>query len=277
MCLSKLRLALVALLASVAISAPLVVARRGLLDAGDSDNVDNTTAVLPQLALRVVATTPLELTTSSPSTDAPIVDVEGSQPIQAIFSRPVIALGEDGSAPAQQPFQLSCNNCPASGNGTQLQLGKFRWVTTFVARFDPHGEWPTDLDLDFSWNSNVTSWDGADLQEDNLQVRQDCRLCVAANRHFAACGVAASACIRGCHLFRCQLTRPESFTHTLLQAVVLRTSSLSLTAFDVSSVAAKNATDGAWTPQWRGTVEVPSDGAYRMRTQLCSLCSLYKL
>ena len=192
MCLSKLRLALVALLASVAVRAPLVVANgRGLLDAGD--NVDSTTAVLPQLALQVVATTPLELIASSPSTDAPIVDVEGSQPIQAIFSRPVIALGEDGSAPAQQPFQLSCNNYPSSGDGTQLQLGKFRWVTTFVARFDPDGEWPTDLDLDFSWNSNVTSWDGADLQEDNLQVRQACRLRVAANRHFASCGFAASA------------------------------------------------------------------------------------
>ncbi|KXZ55787.1 hypothetical protein GPECTOR_2g1337 [Gonium pectorale] len=80
---------------------------------------------------------------------------------QAVFARPVIALGSDfGTPDAQQklPFRLerAGGACPVPG--------KFRWVTTTIARFDPDVDWPTDLDCSLVWNTGLTSYDGAPLQ-----------------------------------------------------------------------------------------------------------------
>lgn len=72
--------------------------------------------------------------------------------MQAVFSRPVIAIGSDfvdHAAGAQQPFTVSC-----------AQPGRFRWVTTTIARYDPDAVWPTDLNCTFQWNLQLISHDG---------------------------------------------------------------------------------------------------------------------
>ncbi len=72
---------------------------------------------------------------------------------QAVFSRPVIALGGDWGVkelpPQLVPFTLTC--------GTP---GRLRWVTTNIARFDPSVDWPTDLDCQFKWNTGLKGFDG---------------------------------------------------------------------------------------------------------------------
>lgn len=50
---------------------------------------------------------------------------------------------------AQVPFSLSCKT-----------PGRFRWVTTNIARFDPSIDWPTDLDCSFDWNKALKAYDG---------------------------------------------------------------------------------------------------------------------
>ncbi|KAF6261957.1 hypothetical protein COO60DRAFT_1458856 [Scenedesmus sp. NREL 46B-D3] len=76
--------------------------------------------------------------------------------LQAVFSRPVIALGSDWGSkvlPANLvPFTLSCG-----------MPGRLRWVTTNIARFDPLVEWPSDLACSFNWNKGLKSFDGAPL------------------------------------------------------------------------------------------------------------------
>ncbi len=57
-----------------------------------------------------------------------------------------------GVYPLQVPFTV---NCPVPG--------RFRWVTTNIARWDPSIEWPTDLDCTFEWNTALKSFDGAYL------------------------------------------------------------------------------------------------------------------
>ncbi|KAG2447335.1 hypothetical protein HYH02_007664 [Chlamydomonas schloesseri] len=105
------------------------------------------------LPLNIVVTTPVELSSS----DSSSVGLYGRQALQAVFSRPVIALGSDFGTPASEqklPFRLL--NCPVPG--------KVRWVTTTIARFDADVDWPTDLDCELSWTSDLTSYDGAPLQ-----------------------------------------------------------------------------------------------------------------
>jgi hypothetical protein len=51
---------------------------------------------------------------------------------------------------AQVPFTLACG-----------VPGRFRWVTTFIARFDPSIPWPPDLQCALKWNTRLTSYDGA--------------------------------------------------------------------------------------------------------------------
>lgn len=51
--------------------------------------------------------------------------------------------------PRQVPFTLSCP-----------MPGRFRWVTTTIARFDPEVQWPSDLSCTFKWNSALITYDG---------------------------------------------------------------------------------------------------------------------
>lgn len=115
------------------------------------------------LPLTVVSATPAALLGAG---DAPI-ELGASQPIQVVFSRAVVALGSDAASPApeQTPFTVLGGSA-----------GRFRWLNSYVASFEPEGEWATDLTLDFAWNAQLASFDGAPLQEAAaLQVRHRLR------------------------------------------------------------------------------------------------------
>lgn len=38
--------------------------------------------------------------------------------------------------------------------------GRFRWVTTYIARWDPIGGWPLDSKIRFVWNKDLKTHDG---------------------------------------------------------------------------------------------------------------------
>lgn len=42
--------------------------------------------------------------------------------------------------------------------------GKMRWVTTYIARFDPDIDWPKDLIFELRINPNLKAWDGTALE-----------------------------------------------------------------------------------------------------------------
>lgn len=118
---------------------------------------------LSELPLEVLAVTPAGLLSDDDS-DASR-RIRGAQPIQVVFSRAVIALGADPSnvADAQRPFTV--------GDGS---LGSYRWINSYVARFDPFGDWPSDAALSFTWNRELVSWDGLTL-DNTSQLRVRCR------------------------------------------------------------------------------------------------------
>jgi hypothetical protein len=108
---------------------------------------------LSELPLTVLTTSPSDLL-STTQAEGKTISLTGTQPIQVVYSRSVIALGVDPSdvSPAQQPFQV--------GDGS---VGRFRWINSYIARFDPYGIWPSDLAIDFVWNRRLTSWEGLTL------------------------------------------------------------------------------------------------------------------
>eukprot|EP01044_Picomonas_judraskeda_P019670 COSAG03_NODE_4194_length_1645_cov_1.966365_2_plen_112_part_01 len=89
---------------------------------------------LPQLPLELVSFTPAARSTLS-----------GRDALTVTFNRAVIALGSDfgdEALPADKvPF--SCVLSQPGGGATPPMEGRWRWVTTFVARFDPVSDWPT--------------------------------------------------------------------------------------------------------------------------------------
>lgn len=101
-----------------------------------------------ELPLKILATTPSGLLTTAMDT---VVAVEGTQALSVIFSRPLIPFGADfdNSTAAAAPFLL-----------TPPVDGHFRWVTTYIARFDPATAWQPDLRLNLTWAQNLTTWDG---------------------------------------------------------------------------------------------------------------------
>eukprot|EP01025_Chloroclados_australasicus_P057180 TRINITY_DN7117_c0_g1_i5.p1 TRINITY_DN7117_c0_g1~~TRINITY_DN7117_c0_g1_i5.p1 ORF type:complete len:2201 (-),score=318.83 TRINITY_DN7117_c0_g1_i5:388-6837(-) len=112
-----------------------------------------------ELPLSIVTTTPTELVDNGGA-----VSVSGQQTITVVFSRPVIALGSDFAQetfPSDKvPFSLS-EDIP----------GSFRWVTTYIARWDPEGSWPSDWDLDLVWNPDLTTWDDVPLNLTGIPKR----------------------------------------------------------------------------------------------------------
>ncbi|CAI7797899.1 unnamed protein product [Closterium sp. NIES-53] len=101
-------------------------------------------------------------------------------PHQVVFNRAVIALGSDfgfdasqvegraraagaaalqwGLPPSLLPFSLGCK-------GVDSVTGRARWVTSFVFRFDPLEEWPSDLTCSLTWNANFSAFDGTSWDE----------------------------------------------------------------------------------------------------------------
>lgn len=94
--------------------------------------------------------------------------VSGRDALTVTFNRAVIALGSDFGAgdvlPADKvPFSVTVAQS-ATGATTEAPMdGRWRWVTTFVARFDPAADWPTDVTVNVQLNSGLTTWDGSAL------------------------------------------------------------------------------------------------------------------
>ncbi|GMH44587.1 hypothetical protein BSKO_12539 [Bryopsis sp. KO-2023] len=101
-----------------------------------------------ELPLKVLVTTPSNLADGTER-----LAVQDQQALTVVFSRSVIALGQDfgvTSLPADKvPFFLE----PAVP-------GRFRWVTTYIARWDPDGSWPLDSEVKFTLNKKLTTHDG---------------------------------------------------------------------------------------------------------------------
>jgi hypothetical protein len=122
---------------------------------GDAESV-----FLSELPLTVVSTAPASLRSSLNES----IPISNDESIQIVFSRAVIPLGADVSDVA--PFVLL-----SSGAGND-SVGRFRWVNSYIARFDPIGnEWGADLTLKLAWNRGLVSWDGVSITGlDKLQV-----------------------------------------------------------------------------------------------------------
>lgn len=84
----------------------------------------------------------------------------------------------------QVPFNLSCP-----------MPGKFRWVTTTIARFDPNVDWPTDINCTLDFNKELTTYDGGCARNTVLLH------CNAAAVLCAACFLEMHAAIHGDFLF----------------------------------------------------------------------------
>ena len=52
---------------------------------------------------------------------------------------------------------------PRLALGLGLALGKLRWVTTYILRFDPDHEWPNDLNCTVQVNPMLRAYDGTPL------------------------------------------------------------------------------------------------------------------
>lgn len=116
-----------------------------------------------QLPLRLLLSQPAALSTG----DQAPVNLIAEQPLLAIFSRAVIALGSDASGDAlpadKVPFTLTAPG-GASSSAPSPVPGRGRWVTSYIYRWDPSMSWPTDLNAQLTWNQGLTSYDGVPLQ-----------------------------------------------------------------------------------------------------------------
>lgn len=81
-------------------------------------------------------------------------------PITVVFTRPVISFGSDWGNPlTQAPFEF------VDESGAILNIpGRIYCPTTFIVRFDPEDEWPSDLSLTVRLRSSFRSYDGLKLQ-----------------------------------------------------------------------------------------------------------------
>lgn len=112
---------------------------------------------LPALELDAISFTP-----------AARASVSGRDAITVTFNRAVIALGSDFGAgdvlPADKvPFSVTVAQVTTGARTEASMDGRWRWVTTFVARFDPAADWPTDVTVNVQLNSGLTTWDGSAL------------------------------------------------------------------------------------------------------------------
>jgi len=112
--------------------------------------------------LRVLQITPSFGDLSAASGSTPFV-LQGADAITVVFNRAVVALGADWG----KDLSPSAANgaAPFSFVGLERAVpGKLRWVTTSIARFDPDGDWPTDLRFSVAVDG-VTTHDGSRLAQ----------------------------------------------------------------------------------------------------------------
>lgn len=97
------------------------------------------------------------------------LELSGRQSITVVFSRAVIPLGLDLAADLPRrylPFRFS-DEARVRGRG--------RWLATSIFRWDPTGDWPSDLDFQLIWNLNLTSYDGISIDLDGIPNRVELR------------------------------------------------------------------------------------------------------
>eukprot|EP00741_Cyanophora_paradoxa_P018347 tig00000204_g17715.t2 len=150
-------LAFVTLRARMSSPAPLQV-----VDEGSSPSMlaaAGASAFLGELPLKILSITP-HTGSAMKHDDKTPVPISQRSAITVVFNRAVIALGSDfdkeGSAKERVPFTLHTDA------GVEVP-GKLRWVTTYIARFDPDVDWPTDLTLEVRVNLQLKTYGGVAL------------------------------------------------------------------------------------------------------------------
>lgn len=106
-------------------------------------------AFLSKLPLEVVTISPAPSRSSDHGAER---SLSGRDSITVVFSRAVIALGADFDA-SPPAFTISPSHVP----------GRFRWVTTAIARFDPSIDWPAELKIEVAPVDGLTTFDGTRL------------------------------------------------------------------------------------------------------------------
>ena len=122
----------------------------------------NSMTVLALCALATTSATPtfdvLSLTPHADEEKEPAT-LRSRQAITLTFSLAAIALGADfGAEDDSIPFTL---DPPVPG--------RFRWVSTTIARFDPSSSWPPELDLTLSLKPGLASYTGVALSSESTQ------------------------------------------------------------------------------------------------------------
>ena len=95
----------------------------------------------------------------------------GRTAITVVFSRPVIPIGsnyagsaEDAATHANGLSPLHWQCVPDTHMSARPPVpGKLRWVTTYILRFDPDGDWPNDLNCTLRVNPRLEAFDGTPL------------------------------------------------------------------------------------------------------------------
>jgi hypothetical protein len=94
------------------------------------------------------------------SLDRTTATVTKSDAITIIFSKAVIPLGRDFGRESETPQHVSLR-CP-----TEQPAGHWRWVTTYILRFDPAGlEWPSDLTCTLTLSKSMSTFTADTLAE----------------------------------------------------------------------------------------------------------------
>lgn len=107
-----------------------------------------------------------ELMNILPNQEGGAILLQQNAAITLIFSRPIIELGSDwGEDEKNNVFTFeapSDTKISASSCIDATLIGKGRWVTTSIYRFDPNVErgWPTDLDCVLRLKEDLVSYDG---------------------------------------------------------------------------------------------------------------------
>lgn len=113
-----------------------------------------------ELPLTVLSATPAFLV--APSVEP--ISIGPDEAVQVVYSRAVVPLGSSPTDPAPSQIPFTVSGAPA---------GRFRWLNSYVASFEPEGSWGTDTTFQFSWNTGLTTFDGVPLQgTERLQVRR---------------------------------------------------------------------------------------------------------
>ena len=112
-----------------------------------------------------------ELVNILPNQDNGPVVLHKNAAITLIFSRPIIELGSDWGKDKNYnifTFEAPMGDKSSANSCTDAALiGKGRWVTTSIYRFDPnvdHG-WPTNLDCVLNLNEDLVTYDGIKITE----------------------------------------------------------------------------------------------------------------